>query len=244
MSQESARVLVPPRPNLGPEPWSEVKMSWRFPVAIGSVAAPLLLAAFWWLMRRRVSRRGRTRLEFSSTTSDDSPSSKLLNMAGQVRESLAARFGPSIRARTTEEIAADEQLRDALGESQFGPLLQLLATADRWKFASPAGNGEDQALLEDLARWDDWHLSFAAGDSEQVGTSALSPVAPRIAFITKPELGYSKPLWLTIVLDDHGGEGVTLRELLQSPDAKAVGLPYVNGLRPSFMAWPVVRLAA
>ena len=60
LSQESPGMLVPPRPNLGPEPWSEVETSWRWPLAIGLVAALLLFAAFGLLIRRRASGAGRS----------------------------------------------------------------------------------------------------------------------------------------------------------------------------------------
>jgi hypothetical protein len=67
-----------------------------------------------------------------------------------------------MRARTTEEIAADRQLKDALGDQHIDPLIQLLATADRWKFASAPENGPSESLHEDLSRWEGWHKTFLA----------------------------------------------------------------------------------
>jgi hypothetical protein len=83
-----------------------------------------------------------------------------LNLAAGVREALAARFGPSLRARTTEEIAADVAIRDAIGESHVESLIELLSTADHWKFAPVPGNGRQEALLDDLSTWEAWHKKF------------------------------------------------------------------------------------
>ena len=92
--------------------------------------------------------------------SDDSPSAQLLNMAGQVRETLATRFGPSMRARTTEELSADPVVKQALGDDHFESLIHLLATADHWKFAFPSENGQAESLLEELSRWSAWEREF------------------------------------------------------------------------------------
>jgi hypothetical protein len=83
-----------------------------------------------------------------------------LNLAGKVREALASRFGPALRARTTEEIAADPQVREVIGETQVRTLTQFLATADRWKFAPPPQNGQEEDLREVLSTWEAWHKSF------------------------------------------------------------------------------------
>jgi hypothetical protein len=86
----------------------------------------------------------------------DTPDAQLLSLAEQARETLANRFGPALRARTTEEISGDSLVREALGEEPFSSLIRLLSTADRWKFASPPENGQSEALLEELPRWADW----------------------------------------------------------------------------------------
>jgi len=160
LSQESPGMLVPPRPNLGPEPWSEVPPSWQLPLAMGLAAATLLLAAFWLLIRRRARRRQEIPSRIQPAIADDSPSAQLLNLAGQVRETLATRFGPSIRARTTEELSADPAVKEALGDDHFESLIRLLATADQWKFASPPGNGQTESLLDELSRWSAWEGVF------------------------------------------------------------------------------------
>lgn len=65
-----------------------------------------------------------------------------------LRESLAGRFGPSWRAKTTEEIATDPRLSEALGDERTGRLLSFLAAADRAKFADVGTAGAELAVGE------------------------------------------------------------------------------------------------
>ena len=151
MNQENASVLVPPRPNLGPEPWSEEGVSpWPF-LAVGLVLAALLAGAVWMIRRRRRTRQAVPPPQ--SVTSFDTPDAQLLSLAVQARETLATRFGPSLRARTTEEISSDAVVKEALGDDHFESLIRLLSTADHWKFAFPPENGQAESLLEQLPHW-------------------------------------------------------------------------------------------
>ncbi len=155
MNQENARVLVPPRPNLGPEPWSEESLPpWPL-LTVGLVLAAALLASLIWMLRRR-RRRGRAVAPPQSVTALDTPDAQLLSLAVQARETLATRFGPALRARTTEEISSDAVVKEALGEDHFASLIRLPATADRWKFAFPPENGQTAALLEELPHLSAW----------------------------------------------------------------------------------------
>jgi len=154
LNQENARVLVPPRPNLGPEPWSEERSSpWPF-LAVGLVLAALLAGLIWMIRRRR--RKRRTVSPYQAVAALDTPDAQLLSLAVQARETLATRFGPSLRARTTEEISCDTVVKEALGDEHFASLIRLLSTADRWKFASPPENGQTESLLEELPHWLAW----------------------------------------------------------------------------------------
>jgi len=154
LNQENPRVLVPPRPNLGPEPWSEERLSLWPLLEVGLVLAALLAGAVWIISRRR--RRRRAVSTPQPVTSLDTPDAQLLSLAVQARETLATRFGPSLRARTTEEIASDPQVKEALGDDHFASLIRLLSTADHWKFASPPENGQTASLLEELPHWSAW----------------------------------------------------------------------------------------
>ena len=140
---------------LGPEPWSETRIDRELPLEIGLALALVLAGVLWIVRRRRVIRRRATLAEPPVSAHDDSPDAALLSLAASVREALAARFGPSLRARTTEEIAADAAIREALGEGNLEPLTRLLITADRWKFASEPGNGREASLLGDLSDWEE-----------------------------------------------------------------------------------------
>jgi hypothetical protein len=82
------------------------------------------------------------------------PADQLLNLACQIREDLVARFGPSFRTRTTEEIAADPHLKEVLGIEHFEPMIHLLARADHRRFADVPENGDQQTLLDEIAAWE------------------------------------------------------------------------------------------
>ena len=60
MNPANARALVPPRPNLGPEPWSEAGPITLY-VAIGAVLTALLVGWIVWtkLARRVLGARSR-----------------------------------------------------------------------------------------------------------------------------------------------------------------------------------------
>jgi hypothetical protein len=158
LNQQNARVLVLPRPNLGPEPWSEERQTpWPL-ITVGLMFAALLAGAGRLLFRRHIRRP--TAPSYQPSVSTDTPDAQLLSLAEQARETLATRFGPSLRAHTTEEISGDSLVKEALGEEHFCSLIRLLSTADRWKFASPPENGHSEALLEELPRWADWQVTL------------------------------------------------------------------------------------
>ncbi len=158
MIQEKPKILVPPRPNLGPEPWSVERPS-QWPLVVLGLVTALLLACLIWIIRRR--RRSRpTVTPTQPVPSPDTPDAQLLSLAVQAKESLASRVGPSLRARTTEEISSDAVVKETLGDEHFATLIRLLATADHWKFASPPENGQTASLLEELPRWSAWQASL------------------------------------------------------------------------------------
>jgi len=155
LNQETPRSLVPPRPNLGPEPWSETNpVTW--PMLAMVIALVALLSGAFWIIRRRARRPGPAPPRPPAIAPDHTPEAQLLNLAAQVRDSLVLRFGPPLRARTTEEISTDAVVKEALGDDHFKSLIRLLSTADHWKFASPPENGQTEFLLEELPHWSAW----------------------------------------------------------------------------------------
>lgn len=121
--------LVPPRPNLGPEPL-EPGPAWPIWVAL---AAAIMLAA-WLAARRRRRVHPSSALE-APVEPVGSPREVLIGWADRARDVLAERFEPARRASTTEELADDAGLVEQLGPELAADLLALLRAADRAKFA-------------------------------------------------------------------------------------------------------------
>lgn len=160
MSPPPGRSLVPPRPNLGPEPWPDAGHDhwWYF----GLGAAVCALAAIGLPLWRRGRRRPPASPQSQAETAAETPEGRLLQLAELARETLASRFGPSIRARTSEELREDPQLREALGESGLSELMVLLEAADRRKFAPlpspdrPEPVPVPDPVLAELSAWEAW----------------------------------------------------------------------------------------
>jgi hypothetical protein len=109
-------------------------------LVLGLISGALLL---WFL--RRLRKRDRLRAErIEKACLAGVPGSRrdqLIARSRAVRAALAARFGPSWRARTTEEIAADPALAERVGTDQAARLVAFLREADRAKFAGEADLG-------------------------------------------------------------------------------------------------------
>jgi hypothetical protein len=160
LSQPPHPLLIPPRPNLGPEPWPETSSITIKLVEFGLLLICLGIVAFWGIRRRRMKRGRQHPTRPPAAAPDDSPEAQVLYLAGQVRDTLNARYGPCTRARTTEEICADSQLREAIGGRHMDQLTRLLQTADRLKFAPHSEDEYKDNLLNDLSTWDVWLKSF------------------------------------------------------------------------------------
>ena len=160
MSQETAGVLVPPRPTSGLSHGPKSRRDGNCPWPLDSWHPPCCLPPSGCSSGVAPARRRAIPTPLQAAIADDSPPSQLLNLAGQVRETLAIRFGPAILARTTEELSADPVVKEALGDDHFQSLIRLLSTADHWKFASPPANGQSEVLLEELPRWSAWERIF------------------------------------------------------------------------------------
>jgi hypothetical protein len=102
-------------------------------LALVVVAAGLLLL---WRRRRR-----RARPASGAVGGPPAPVSQeepTIVWAAVIRDALAARFGRSWRAKTTEEIVLDPQIADLLAADQLERLAALLRLADLAKFAGPS----------------------------------------------------------------------------------------------------------
>jgi hypothetical protein len=109
------------------------------------------------LIRRKARRQYSAPARPPTEVVDHTPEAQLVHLATEVRESLITRFGPTLRARTTEEISVDQAIKQALGDTSFEELIHFLATADHWKFAPAPENGKAERLEEELAHWRSWH---------------------------------------------------------------------------------------
>ncbi len=149
--------LVPPRPNLGPEPWRDDSTSALWPAWLALAFLAALVAA--WIARRR--RPGEAAAPGLSAEEDDAPETRLVALGVFLRAVLAARLGPTVRARTTEEIAADPRLIERLDAEDLGRLVAILDAGDRVKFAR---RGVAESLLEgdSLPEWTAWAASLDA----------------------------------------------------------------------------------
>jgi hypothetical protein len=128
-------VLVPPRPNLGPEPLP------RSLSITALVLAGLLVAAVAATVLARLVRFRRQRRDRRDTAPFEAPAGPFDSRGEQmaawslaIRAALAARFGGHWHARTTEEIAADPIVAERLGPELATALVRFLAVADLAKF--------------------------------------------------------------------------------------------------------------
>jgi hypothetical protein len=146
------RSLVPPRPNLGPEPWPKSSPL----VGLWVVLGILFLAVAAGLIWRMVRRRGARAIQGSPAPSalDVTPRGRLVALSTSTKNALASRFGSTWRAKTTEELAAESVLKDVLGPEMLGQLIEFLDRIDRLKFAPERPNHNGRSLPEELAAWD------------------------------------------------------------------------------------------
>jgi hypothetical protein len=151
LSEPLGRSLVPPRPNLGPEPWttsSPLNPSW---LLLAIPISAVVVWALWKLLHRSLARTRADR-----TTPDEldvTPRGRLVALSMSTKNALAARFGPTWRAKTTEEMAAEPTLAEVLGPEPLKELIEFLDRIDRLKFAVERPNNIRQPLENELADW-------------------------------------------------------------------------------------------
>ncbi len=158
-TQEEAKAesLVPPRPNLGPEPWPE-PTRWPGPAGWSGLAA--LVVVFGVGLRLRNLHRSLRKVSESLNSSivadglGASPRERLISNSEQVRDALIRTFGPSWGSKTTEEISQGAGLVERLDPAELGRLIEFLKLADRAKFA--------EAALETEEDWEAWSSGIVA----------------------------------------------------------------------------------
>ena len=151
MSEPLARSLVPPRPNLGPESWpasQPVDPLWLF---LAIPASAFVIWAFWRILRRTLARSRPDRATPDET--DVTPRGRLVALSTSTKNALAARFGTTWRAKTTEELAAEPLLAEVLGPEPLQELIEFLDRIDRLKFATERSNSVRKPLEDELAGW-------------------------------------------------------------------------------------------
>jgi hypothetical protein len=139
-AEPTAAVFTPPRPNLGPEPLPDRALSPAL-MAVLVMAIVLVIALLGLVGLRRARRRGRR-----GPARPLLPAGPFANRREQmaawseaVRVGLSAQLGGGWRARTTEEIAGDAALAEALGPETAAELVRYLALADLAKFDDRQG---------------------------------------------------------------------------------------------------------
>ena len=133
--------IVLPRPNLGPEPWPDAPV---WPWLVATAVLILLTIAAVGLRRRRAKKK--SLLSQTVESAPVIPASPIL--ADPVREALVRAFGPSWRARTTEEAATSSALSGRFGDEATGQIVAYLHALDRAKFS-----GDASAPPDDLGWW-------------------------------------------------------------------------------------------
>jgi hypothetical protein len=147
--------LVPPRPNLGPEPWLDLQpMNLVWPALL--VLVLLLLAVLLWRRSRRNAARARRDNLAPGDLADSNPSprDRLVALSGSIRDALTVQFGSSCRAKTTEELAADDRLEQLLGDEELRELIRFLDQIDRLKFAPERADHQQDVLADALTSWE------------------------------------------------------------------------------------------
>jgi hypothetical protein len=157
-------VLVPPRPNLGPEPLG--RSIWGDEAILAGLLVTTVAASGLVAFLRYRRRRLRARPEAAGSVPPRGPfATRREQMAAWstlVRTALAARFGGGWHARTTEEIAAEAALVETLGAERAGELVRFLVQADLAKFDDRDGL---QPPLPDLEAAPEWLAALLASAS-------------------------------------------------------------------------------
>jgi hypothetical protein len=174
----AAKGLVPPRPNLGPEPWPTGP-----PWGAMFVAAVLGLAMIIALLFARLLGRRRPGARVGgapASPAEVTPRDQMVALSAAIRQALSDKLGPSWRAKTTEEVAIDPLLENLLGREHLGELSRFLDRVDRLKFAPERSNHQQETLEHQLAQWQPRVAELTAKIQTHVQTALdQGPRSPR-----------------------------------------------------------------
>gem|GEM_PF-1085024 len=165
-AQTKAVALIPPRPNPGPEPLEAAPPAWPWALGVGVGLGLLGLISLRLALRRKAGTTSRGGVRVPPEVSGTVPSTTRDEMAAlslAVKETLAARFDATWRAKTTEEVASSPGLADAFGGEEAERLVAFLRAADLVKFAptGPDRNGDGlDPQREALEAWLGWASRF------------------------------------------------------------------------------------
>lgn len=172
--------IVPPRPNLGPEPWDDRSSTDLFVIiAFALFIINVLLFFYKLLMELRTSARSKSSSLTASPANDD-PQAVWVAWSNRVRAALDREFGAGHSARTTEEIEDDSAIKTGMNADRRDRLIAFLRAADHAKFG-----GESIALdPETRLKWDDWVQEFCrTGESSSNGKTSKQTGANKIHHI-------------------------------------------------------------
>jgi hypothetical protein len=150
----ATRGLVPPRPNLGPEPWYEATRIPDVLLLLPLILGFLLLCWLFWSMFRRRRMRLRQGDLAPEDRPDATPRERLVALSNSIRQALTVQYGTTWRAKTTEELSVDAQLVQAVGPDGLAELIRFLDQVDHIKFAPERSNQRHESLRHDLEIWE------------------------------------------------------------------------------------------
>ena len=155
MNDDAPQGLVPPRPNLGPEPWHDPQPLSRAVLVIVVLVLLLLASLIWRRYRRSPARASRGSLPSGDITSfNPNPRDQLVALSASIRDALTVPFGTACRAMTTEELSTDGRLEQLLGDQDLRELIRFLDQVDHLKFAPERSNHQLDGLQETLTSWE------------------------------------------------------------------------------------------
>ena len=158
--------LVPPYPNLGPEPLAEpgfdVATALELLLALTAVAVAIVAFRAWWRRRSRALTPAAGGPACEGVAGLATPRDRVIAGSTAVRAALVARFGEDWRAKTTEEVAAALGDGASLERDLVDRLAGFLHLADLAKFG---GERFDVALAaqREPGDVDAWASAVIAG---------------------------------------------------------------------------------